>query len=112
MAAGIQATRVGGRIVNLGMRAGWTVELRGIPLKERDLFSCSIGMVPIDVRARAFGDLSQLALTGGIHVESERTALADVAERWKRQETSHTASCSSHLEGGPRLSWWRRATIV
>ncbi|GAA3133848.1 hypothetical protein GCM10020255_008380 [Rhodococcus baikonurensis] len=67
-------------------------------------------MVPIDVRARAFGDLSQLALTGGIHVESERTALADVAERWKRQATSHTASCSSHLEvdlgsaggGGPR----------
>lgn len=78
----------GGRIVNLGMRAGRTVELPGIPLKGRDLLSCSIDMVPTAVKARAFGDLCQVARTGGIHVEFERTALADVAETWKRQATS------------------------
>jgi len=88
MVAGIRATRAGGRIVNLGMRAGRTVELPGIPLKGRDLLSCSIDMVPTAVKARAFGDLCQVARTGGIHVEFERTALADVAETWKRQATS------------------------
>ena len=37
MVAALLATRYGGRLVNLGMRAGRTVELSGIALKGRDL---------------------------------------------------------------------------
>lgn len=85
MVAGIRATREGGRIVNLGMRAGRTVELPGIPFKGRDLLSCSVGAIAPDVQATAFADLCDLARRGEIEVASELTALADIATSWERQ---------------------------
>jgi NADPH:quinone reductase-like Zn-dependent oxidoreductase len=88
MVAGIRATREGGRIVNLGMRAGRTVELPGIPFKGRDLLSCSVGAIAPEVQTRAFADLCGLARRGEIDVASELTRLADIAASWERQDSS------------------------
>jgi NADPH2:quinone reductase len=88
MIAGIHATRPGGRIVNVGMRAGRTVELSGISLKGRDLLSCSVETVPQPIQAQAFADLCDVARAGGIEVAYERTALADIARTWERQASS------------------------
>lgn len=88
MVASIKATRSGGRVVNLGMRAGRTVELPGIPLKGKDLLSVTIDAVPAQIQAKAFADLCDVARNGGIATESETTKLQDIAETWERQATS------------------------
>lgn len=88
MVAGIRALTYGGRVVNLGMRAGRTVELPGIPLKGRDLLSLTIDLVPAEAKATAFSELCAVARDGGIHTEFEVTGLEDVAATWQRQNTS------------------------
>jgi len=88
MIAGIRATRTGGRIVNLGMRAGRVVELPGLLLKGRDLLSYSIESISLAEQSKGFADLCDTARRGGIHAQYERTALADIAHTWRRQETS------------------------
>ncbi|MDQ6522952.1 zinc-binding dehydrogenase [Nocardioides sp. LHD-245] len=86
--AAIRATRMGGRVVNLGMRAGRSMQLDGIALKGKDLLSCNIGDAgPADI-ADAFGHLIGLVQAGRIAAESETVPLAEVTEIWRRQDSS------------------------
>ena len=88
MAAGIKATRAGGRIVNVGMRAGRTVELSGLVLKGRDLLTYGGERPSLDIRRDAISQLWHHVITGDITVEFESLPLEDVAEAWKRQGES------------------------
>jgi NADPH2:quinone reductase len=88
MMAAIRATRMGGRVVNLGMRAGRTMELDGIALKGKDLLSCNIGDVDHAAIADAFAALVGLVQQGSIATEHEKVPLADVATIWRRQNSS------------------------
>jgi NADPH2:quinone reductase len=88
MMAAIRATRMGGRIVNLGMRAGRSMQLDGIALKGKDLLSCNIGDAGADDIADAFGHLVALVQAGRVRAESETVPLADVTEIWRRQDSS------------------------
>ena len=88
MMAAIRATRMGGRIVNLGMRAGRTMQLDGIALKGKDLLSCNIGDATDADVAASFTVLLTLVAEGSIHTESETVPLADVASVWARQDSS------------------------
>lgn len=86
--AAIRATRMGGRVVNLGMRAGRSMQLDGIALKGKDLLSCNIGDVAPDEVARAFGDLVALVQGGRIGVAHETVPLDEVGDVWRRQDAS------------------------
>ncbi|WP_181779042.1 quinone oxidoreductase family protein [Pseudonocardia pini] len=88
MMAAIRATRPGGRIVNLGMRAGRTMELNGIALKGRDLLSCNIGDAPAAEVGESYARLVSLVQAGSIRTDHESVPLEDVAEIWRRQDSS------------------------
>lgn len=88
MMAAIRATRMGGRVVNLGMRAGRSMQLDGIALKGKDLLSCNIGNAPAEVIAQSYASLVRLVQEGRLHGDHETVALQDVAEVWRRQDSS------------------------
>jgi NADPH2:quinone reductase len=88
MMAAIRATRMGGRIVNLGMRAGRSMQLDGIALKGKDLLSCNIGNAPSNVIAGSYASLVRLVQEGRLQGEHETVALEDVGEVWRRQDSS------------------------
>ncbi|MBF4162738.1 quinone oxidoreductase family protein [Nocardioides acrostichi] len=88
MVAGLAALRPGGRLVNLGMRAGRSAEVPGIPLKGRDLLSLWVDIVPAQAQAEAFHGLCTLAREGGIEAAYELTELDDIAATWQRQAAS------------------------
>lgn len=88
MMAAIRATRMGGRVVNLGMRAGRSMTLDGIALKGKDLLSCNIGDAPDAEVAASFTSLVELVAAGRIRTESETVPLDGVASIWDRQESS------------------------
>jgi NADPH2:quinone reductase len=86
--AAIQATRMGGRIVNLGMRAGRSMELSGIALKGKDLLSCSIDHAPAAEVSDAFARLVELVRQGRISTNHSVVPLENVVEAWRRQPSS------------------------
>jgi len=88
MMAAIRATRMGGRVVNLGMRAGRSMELGGIALKGKDLLSCNIGNAGVEVITKSYTSLLELVEAGRVSVEHETVALEDVAQVWRRQDSS------------------------
>lgn len=88
MMAAIRATRMGGRVVNLGMRAGRTMELNGVALKGKDLLSCNIGDAPSAQIGESFSRLVELVQQGQVRAEHESVSLDDVVEIWRRQDSS------------------------
>jgi len=88
MLAALPATRIGGRLVNVGMRAGRTVELPGGVLKGRDLLTYSGNAPSAELRRAAYAELVRHVIAGEITAEFEELRLEQVAEAWKRQATS------------------------
>jgi len=88
MAAALAATKHGGRLVNLGMRAGRTVELSGIAQKGRDILSYSGDLPPAAAHRAAFERMAGYVLSGDLIVESETLPLEDIGTAWKRQAES------------------------
>ena len=88
MAAALLATKYGGRIVNLGMRAGRTVELSGLALKGRDLLNYNLDLPPIPVYQAAYERMAHHVLSGELVVNSEILPLDDVAVGWQKQSQS------------------------
>lgn len=86
--AALLATRHGGRLVNLGMRAGRVLELSGIAQKGRDLLSYSGDLAPPAARRAAFGRMAAHVLAGELAVSSETLPLDAVADAWRRQAQS------------------------
>lgn len=88
MAAALKATRYGGRLVNLGMRAGRTMELSGLSLKGRDLLNYNMDIPPIDVYRKAYDRMAQHVIAGELVTDFELLPLTEVAAAWKRQAGS------------------------
>jgi NADPH:quinone reductase-like Zn-dependent oxidoreductase len=88
MQAALAATKHGGRLVNLGMRAGRTLELSGIAQKGRDLLSYSGDLPPAAAHREAFERMAAHVLAGELIVESETLPIVDIADAWKRQAES------------------------
>jgi NADPH2:quinone reductase len=88
MQAALAATKHGGRLVNLGMRAGRTLELSGIVQKGRDLLSYSGDLPPAAAHRAAFQALAAHVLAGDLVVESETLPLEEIGSAWKRQADS------------------------
>ncbi len=88
MMAAIRATRLGGRVVNLGMRAGRIMELNGVALKGKDLLSCNIGDAPAAGISDAFTSLVGLVREGRMSTEHETVPLDRVLDVWRRQDSS------------------------
>jgi len=86
--AALLATRHGGRLVNLGMRAGRVLELSGIAQKGRDLLSYSGDLPPRAVHREAFERMAAHVLAGELVGRSETLPLDAVAAAWKRQAES------------------------
>jgi NADPH2:quinone reductase len=88
MQAALLATRHGGRLVNLGMRAGRVLELSGIVQKGRDLLSYSGDLPPQAAHHAALTQMAGHVAAGELIVESEVLPLDSIAEAWKRQADS------------------------
>lgn len=88
MAAALRATKYGGRIVNLGMRAGRTMELSGLAWKGRDLLNYNLDLPPVSIYRAAYERLAQHVLAGELVVKSEVLPMSDVAIGWQRQAQS------------------------
>jgi NADPH:quinone reductase len=88
MAAALRATKYGGRIVNLGMRAGRTMELSGLAWKGRDLLNYNLDLPPVPTYRAAYERLAAHVLSGELSVQSEVLPLDDVAKGWERQAQS------------------------
>ena len=88
MVAALSATRSGGRLVNVGMRAGRRVDLSGLALKGRDLLTYSGNDVPAEIRRAAFSQLADYVVAGRIRPSFRELGLDDVAKGWKSQAES------------------------
>jgi NADPH2:quinone reductase len=88
MQAALFATKYGGRLVNLGMRAGRLMELSGIAVKGRDLLSYNGDLPPAAAHREAFERMTAHVLAGELIVESETLPIEDIASAWKRQAES------------------------
>lgn len=81
MAAALRATKYGGRIVNLGMRAGRAMELSGLAWKGRDLLNYNLDLPPVPTYRAAYEQLAQHVLAGELVVRSE--VLPDQRRRYR-----------------------------
>jgi NADPH2:quinone reductase len=88
MAAALRATSYGGRMVNLGMRAGRMMELNGLEWKGRDLLNYNMDLPPLAEYRAAYDRMAAHVIAGELSIEFELLPLADVASAWKRQATS------------------------
>jgi NADPH2:quinone reductase len=88
MVAALAATACGGRLVNVGMRAGRQVDLSGLALKGRDLLTYSGDQPSRQAVRDAFATLMAHAVAGELEVQYEELPLADVALAWQRQQGS------------------------
>jgi NADPH2:quinone reductase len=86
--AALRATNHGGRLVNLGMRAGRTMELSGLAVKGRDLLSYSGDLPSPAIRREAYKRMAAHVLAGALVIESETVPLEDIAAAWQRQAAS------------------------
>ncbi|MFF4120585.1 zinc-binding dehydrogenase [Streptomyces sp. NPDC001714] len=88
MVATLPTIRPGGRLVNVGMRAGRNVEVPGKVLKGRDLLTYAADLPSAELRQEAHARLAEHVVAGDITPEFEQLPLEQVAEAWKRQGTS------------------------
>jgi NADPH2:quinone reductase len=88
MHAALLATRPGGRLVNLGMRAGRTVDLSGLAHKGRDLLSYNGELASEEMKRDAYLRLTSHVLDGRLVAETSTVPLDDIADAWKRQAAS------------------------
>ena len=88
MVAGLLATRSGGRLVNLGMRAGRQVDLSGVALKGRDLLTYNGADVPPDAQREAFRRLTEHVVAGRIRAAFQELPLEEIERAWKAQARS------------------------
>jgi NADPH:quinone reductase len=88
MAAALRATSYGGRIVNLGMRAGRMMELSGLAWKGRDLLNYNLDLPGVETYRAAYDQLARHVLAGELLVRSEVLPLREVALGWRRQAES------------------------
>jgi NADPH:quinone reductase-like Zn-dependent oxidoreductase len=88
MAAALRATVYGGRIVNLGMRAGRMMELNGLAWKGRDLLNYNMDLPPLPVYRAAYDRMVQYVLAGELAVRTRQLALDEVASAWEQQASS------------------------
>lgn len=84
MAAALRVTAHGGRVVNLGMRAGRTMQLNGLQWKGRDLLSYDFLLPPADVYRQAYHDLAGHILSGRMTLESETLPLDAIPDGWRQ----------------------------
>jgi NADPH2:quinone reductase len=88
MHAALLATRHGGRLVNVGMRAGRVMELSGLAQKGRDLLSYSGDLPPREFHRDAMRRMAGHVVAGELIVASETLPLERIADAWKRQADS------------------------
>jgi NADPH2:quinone reductase len=88
MHAALLATRDGGRLVNVGMRAGRVLELSGLAQKGRDLLSYSGHLPPRELHREAMRRMADHVVAGELVVASETLPLDSIADAWKRQADS------------------------
>ncbi len=85
--AAMQAAAHGARHVQLGQLAGLTLELPASTVRSAavDIRGFAVFHAPVDVRRRAYQDLTGYAAEGAITVDVARVPLVDVATAWERQ---------------------------
>jgi NADPH:quinone reductase-like Zn-dependent oxidoreductase len=85
--AGLHAAAHGARFVQIGQAAGTEVSLPAPLVRGR--FVSILGHAnfhaPLEVRARAYGEMAGHAAAGDLVVDLERVPLRDVEAAWKRQ---------------------------
>jgi NADPH2:quinone reductase len=99
MAAALRATRYGGRIVNLGMRAGRMMELSGLDWKGRDLLNYNMDLPPVAAYRAAYEALARHVIARELHVNHESLPLSDVAIGWDRQARSPNTKLVIRVRG-------------
>lgn len=89
-AAAVDALGVGGRLVQLGQSAGAEATLPSAAIRGRrvDIRGHVNFLAPPELRREAYRTLVDHAAAGRIAVETERIALADVAQAWERVQGS------------------------
>ena len=86
--AAIKVVRVGGRVVNVGMRAGRTMDLDGVSLKGKDLFSLKQTEAPAAVLSEGYARLIDLTRQGRITINHTAVPLEGIAGQWRRNSAS------------------------
>jgi NADPH2:quinone reductase len=107
LAAALGATAYGGRIVNLGMRAGRVMELNGLAWKGRDLLNYNMDLPPLPVYRAAYDQMVQHVLAGELVVRTRQLTLDDVASAWEEQASSPNTKLVLRIRSG-RLPVLRR----
>jgi NADPH2:quinone reductase len=89
-AATLEATAIGGRLVQLGRSAGETMLMRSATIRGKTISIIGHTNVwtPLDVRRAGYEWMLERAADGELHVEVETLPLADVADAWTRQKSS------------------------
>jgi NADPH2:quinone reductase len=88
MIAALPVIRPGGGLVNVGMRAGRSVEVPGTILKGRDLLTYAANQPSAELRQEAYAWLAEHVVAGDITTDFQELPLERVAEAWKRQAAS------------------------
>jgi NADPH2:quinone reductase len=89
-AAALEATAIGGRLVQLGRSAGETMLMRSATVRGKTISIIGHTNIwtPLDVRRAGYEWMLERAADGELHVEVETLPLGDVAEAWTRQKSS------------------------
>ena len=87
--AALRAAAPGARLVQIGAMAGDAVQLPAAILRANnvDVLGHAVFHAPLDVRRRAYRQLTEHAAKGDIAVSHEEVPLTDVAAAWERQRT-------------------------
>lgn len=87
--AALRAAAPGARLVQIGAMAGEAVQLPAAILRAGNVYVMghAVFHAPLEVRRRAYRQLTEHAATGDIVVSHEEVPLADVATAWDRQRT-------------------------
>src|SRR5215470_6374445 len=82
--AALEVLALYGRVLHIGSMAGQSITLRGAPIRRTcaDVLGFAYYHAPIDVQARAYGELCRLAAAGEIAPDIETRPLAEIAAAW------------------------------
>lgn len=85
--AALRAAAPGARLVQIGTMAGETAQLPAAILRANnvDVLGHAVFHAPLEVRRRAYRELTEHAVNGDVVVSHEAVPLADVAIAWERQ---------------------------
>lgn len=88
--AALEATSVGGRLVQVGNSAGRQAEItaRSLRGRMREIRGYTNSLVPADVRRQAYLEMCRRSIAGELTIETEEVPLAEIAEAWERQRQS------------------------